>query len=61
MTREDQDKRQSILTRHSTHFLWLDQRFRKAFTPPFSSPFRLIVAKSSQELGEDHFGWNRVE
>ena len=27
----------------------VDQRFRKALSPPYSSPLRLIQAKSSQE------------
>ena len=32
--------------------LGLDQRFRKALSPPYSSPLRLTQAKSSQELGK---------
>jgi hypothetical protein len=28
----------------------VEQRFRNAFSPPYSSPLRLIQAKSSQEL-----------
>jgi hypothetical protein len=33
--------------------LWTaDQRFRKAFSRPYSSLLRLIQAKSSQELGK---------
>jgi hypothetical protein len=38
-----------------------DQRFRKAFSPPYPSPLRLIQAKSSQELGKSDFGWNELE
>ena len=65
MTREDQDKRQSNLAQHSTHFFLLDQRFRKPFSRPYSSLLRLIQAKSSQGLGEKRtlagVGWNELE
>jgi hypothetical protein len=32
-----------------------EQRFRKAFSRPYSSPLRLTQAKSSQELGGSPF------
>ena len=43
----------------------LEQRFRKALSPPYSSLLRLIQAKSSQELREKRtlagVGWNELE
>ncbi|HEX6826134.1 MAG TPA: hypothetical protein VF077_07430, partial [Nitrospiraceae bacterium] len=43
----------------------VDQRFRKALSPPFSSLLRLTQAYSSQGLRETRtlagVGWNRLE
>jgi hypothetical protein len=42
-----------------------DKRFRKAFSPPYSSPLRLIQAHSSQALLKTRtlagIGWNELE
>jgi hypothetical protein len=54
---------------HKTDGWWTGlvkaQRFRKAFSPPYSSLLRLIQAKSSQELEEKRtlagVGWNELE